>query len=327
MADGIPQHDFSREIVCSYKEERYSVRDNGAVFKHSRDGKRVRPTDNKWTFGEPNDLTGYMEIATVRVHLIVATAFHGERSTKVYVVDHVDTNRRNNRPENLRWLTRLENAMSNPITKKKIEFVCGCTVEEFLANPEKYRDRFQDQNFRWMRTVSAEEAKTCLENMKTWAKSDKQPSGGTLGEWVYKPILQEQNVEPIPEFVKAKTPNAVQRDWRVPSEFPCCPQDHNGEPIIAYAEKMQIGLPFCVNNIYSSIVRKYAESSDHQVLYVISESKSAPKPWAVAKITFEDDLFVHSSLGTFFELNGAEKQFCIAQGLEWTGGDSIDDYC
>jgi len=327
MSYPIPQHDFSREVVCSYKGERYSVRDNGAVFKHSQEGKRTRPTDNKWTFGEPNDLTGYMEIASVRVHLIVATAFHGERSTKVYVVDHIDTNRRNNRPENLRWLTRLENAMSNPVTKKKIEFVCGCTVEEFLANPEKYRDRFQDQNFSWMRTVSAEEAKTCLENMNAWAKSDKQPSGGTLGEWVYKPILQEQYIEPIPEDVTAKTPNAVQRDWRVPSEFPCCPQEHNGEPIIAYAEKMQIGLTFCVNNIYSSIVRKYAMSGDHQVLYVLSESKSAPKPWAVAKITFEEDVFVHSSLGTFFELNGAEKQFCIAQGHEWTGGDSIDDYC
>jgi hypothetical protein len=327
MSDEILDQECSRALICSYKHERYSVRDNGSVFKHSPEGKRTRPTDNKWTFGEANAVTGYMEIASVRVHLIVATAFHGERSTKVYVVDHIDTNRRNNRPENLRWLTRLENAMSNPVTRKKIEFVCDCTVEEFLANPEKYRNRFQDQNFSWMRTVSSSEAKACLENMKAWAKSDRLPSGGTLGEWVYKPILKQQYIEPIPELVKAKTSNAVQLDWRVPSEFPLCPQEYSGEPITAYAEKMQIGLPFCVNDIYSSLVAKYTMSDDHQTLYVISESISGPKPWAVAKITFDGQLFVHASLGAFFELNGAQKRFCLAQGFEWTGGDSIDDYC
>lgn len=48
----------------------------------------------------------------------IATAFHGEPPSPQYVVDHIDTNCRNNRPENLRWLTRLENALMNPITRK-----------------------------------------------------------------------------------------------------------------------------------------------------------------------------------------------------------------
>lgn len=43
--------DFRQEAECIYKDERYSVRDNGAVFRHPRDGKRPRPTDNQWTFG------------------------------------------------------------------------------------------------------------------------------------------------------------------------------------------------------------------------------------------------------------------------------------
>jgi hypothetical protein len=34
-----------------------------------------------------------------------------------------------------------------------------------------------------------------------------------------------------------------------------------------------------------------------------------------------------SSLGSFFTKEGAEKQFCLAQDLEWFGGDSVDDYC
>lgn len=330
MTDEITGLHFKREVECLYKEERYSVRDNGAVFRHSREGRRPRPTDNQWTFGKANDMTGYMEIASVRVHIVVATAFHGERSTKVYVVDHIDTNRRNNRPENLRWLTRLENAMSNPVTRKKIEFVCGCSVEEFLSNPSKYRDRFQEQNFGWMRTVSAEEAKACLENMQVWATSDKHPSGGSLGEWVFKPILQKPYIESVQEITESKTVNAVQRNWQTPSEFPCCPQECVSEPVDTYIAKLTAGSTFCRNDIYSSVVFKSALSIDRQLLYVVTqsvESASTIKPWALAKVTYEDGRFVHTNLGTFFTQQGAEKQFCLAQGLEWTGGDSIDDYC
>ena len=43
-----------------------------------------------------------MEIASERVHRIVATVFHGDSPTSEHVVDHIDTNKRNNRPENLR---------------------------------------------------------------------------------------------------------------------------------------------------------------------------------------------------------------------------------
>src|SRR5947209_2628132 len=115
-------HDFFQELDCTYDGEQYSVRDNGAVLRHPRHGKRRRSLDGLWTFGKPNDKTGYMELASVRVHRIVATAFHGVPPTPEHVVDHIDTNRRNNRPENLRWLTRLENALKNPITLKRIEF-------------------------------------------------------------------------------------------------------------------------------------------------------------------------------------------------------------
>ena len=48
-------NDFKQEIECIYKDEKYSVRDNGAVFRYPRDGKRPRKYDNFWTFGKPND--------------------------------------------------------------------------------------------------------------------------------------------------------------------------------------------------------------------------------------------------------------------------------
>ena len=71
--------DFKQEVECIYKDEKYAVRDNGAVFRYPRDGKRPRKYDNFWTFGKANDKHGYMEIASVRVHIIVATAFHGPK--------------------------------------------------------------------------------------------------------------------------------------------------------------------------------------------------------------------------------------------------------
>ena len=318
-------------LECHYKNEHYSVRDNGAVLRHPRVEGRPRPTDNKWTFGKIDSKNGYMFIASIRIHQIVATAFHGGPPTTQHVVDHIDTNRQNNRPENLRWVTKFENAMLNPITAKRIALVCG-SVEEFMADPSKFRDRFPEPNFKWMCTVDSQESKTSLKKLLQWAKDDSTPSGGTLDDWIFeRETWQERQVESIPEIpeeIMAKTPNAVQRNWLTPSEFPCCPKEDTEDPIAVYAKALIIGSVFCRNDIYSSVVLQSAISDDHQ-LYVISEStegKNAVKPWALAKITFENGEFVHISLGSFFAKEGAEKQFHLAQGLEWNGEDTFDDH-
>ena len=328
-----PDIDFIREITCTYKDERYSVRDNGAVLRHPYEKGKVRPTDNQWTFGKPNKKTGYMEIATARVHRIVAMAFHGEPPTKEHVIDHIDTNKRNNRPENLRWVTRLENVLLNPITAKRITIVCG-SVEAFLADPFKFRDKFPEPNYEWMCTVSRKEAQMTLKRFESWAKNDKLPSGGKLGDWIIgRNTLQnksEETLQKADEFVLAKTPNAVQLNWRIPSEFLCCPQEYADEPVKSYSDNLKTGSIFCCNDVYSSLVFKSAISDDKQTIYVMSEStdgKNAVKPWGLAKISFENGKFVHTSLGNFFSQIGAEKHFCLALGLEWTGGDIIDDYC
>lgn len=178
--------DFTREVECIYKDERYAVRDNGAVFRYPRDGKRPRKYDNFWTFGKPNIVHGYMEIASVRIHVIVATAFLGPKPTKEHVVDHIDTNRRNNRVENLRWITRLENILDNPITRKRIILRCG-SIETFLANPAILQENELPPDLKWMRTVTNAEAQVSKNRLLEWAESDKEPSGGSLGAWVFNP--------------------------------------------------------------------------------------------------------------------------------------------
>jgi len=321
--------DFKRETECVYKDEHYSVRDNGAVLRHARKEKRLRKYDNQWTFGKPNSKTGYMEIASVRIHRIVATAFYGKPPTKEHVIDHIDTNKRNNRPENLRWVTRLENVLLNPITVKRIELVCGCNIEEFLADPSKFRDKFQEPNYKWMTTVSKEEAQASREKLLAWAESDKLTSGGSLGEWIFSRSTQKQYVDEAPEFTTSLTPNAKQKDWKTPTEFPLCPKESMNDSVETYEANLKIGEIFSRNQYSQTIIYNFALSKDGNSLLVMCQAgeDNAVKPWLLAQITYENSFFVHTNLGSFFERVGADKKFTLAQGFEWVGSDSIDDYC
>lgn len=312
---------------CVYREESYSVKDNGMVFRHPKVGARTRKYDNHWTYGYVNNVTGYLEIASASVHRIIATAFHGEPATKEHVVDHIDTNRHNNRPENLRWVTRLENILLNPITCSRIANICG-SVEAFLADPAKFRDVFPDPRFEWMCTVSKEEAEISKQRLLTWASSGKILSGGYLGSWIFEQNYEELKNE-VPNTIYAITPNAIQRNWQIPSEFPCCPQEYDGNPIEEYGIRLKEGAIFCTNNTYSSSIYKSTIGNGGNSVYLITRNidKDSVKGWALAEITFEDGMFVHTTKGTFFEEQGAEKYYALAQGLEWTGGDVLDDFC
>lgn len=179
-------NDYKEERFCIYKNEYYHVRDNGAVMRLTPEGKKPRSLDSVWTFGKKSSTNGYMTIGNHRVHIIVATAFYGPNDSKVYVVDHIDTNRCNNRVENLRWLTKLENILLNEITRKKIERICG-SIESFLENPSQLKGyESQDRNFEWMRAVSKEEAENTLMN---WNKLITRPqtscNSGTIGDWIF----------------------------------------------------------------------------------------------------------------------------------------------
>lgn len=221
-------NNFSLEIKeCDYKCEHYSVRDDGMIFRHRREGKPKRKLDEVWTFGIPNIDTGYMIFCGERVHRIVATAFHGQAPSDQHVVDHIDTNRQNNRPENLRWLTKLENILRNEITRKKIEFICG-SVEAFLENPQLLSGfESVDKNFSWMRNVTKEEAQYCLDHWSHWAETAKPDPNNkrrerNVGEWIYsKPLQQKENNSFIDDFLnRVSSPDFMmsQKSLHVPQE-------------------------------------------------------------------------------------------------------------
>jgi len=326
MQNDIDLHAFEKEASCTYRGEEYCVRDNGAVLRRAQAAKRKRPLDETWTFGTPSPSDGYMAVSAHKVHRIVATAFNGEPPSKGHVVDHIDTNRRNNRPNNLRWVTRLENILLNPISAKRVEFLYG-SIEEFLADPRNPKNGTLTKDFEWMRAVSPSEAETSRKRMLDWAQSDRPSGGGTLGDWVFGRDATPVE-EPTEQLVASKTPGAVQRNWKVPAEFPLCPDTAEEMPLETYHRRLKEGSVAVVTPFDQTQVGTAAKSADRTAVFILGDhGEGAIKPWSLAQVTFEDNKFVHESLGTFFTKEGAEKEFTLAQGLPWEGGETFDDFC
>lgn len=328
--------DFDNEKECQYKGETYSVRDNGAVKRHVKLGKRPRKFDDIWTFGKPSDKTGYMEIAGERIHRIVAFAFLGEPPKDDYVVDHIDTNRRNNRPENLRWVTKLENVLNNPITRARIESICG-SIEAFLENPSLlYGHENTDPNFNWMRAVSREEARASLERLTLWSKGKHKPQGGTIGEWIFQSnntsyLFNDPSDYALDEDGKeypSLTENAIQLDWKTPTLFPLCPSSDSDRPLEMYLSNLKNNEVFCSNEYNESHIQNFTISDNGDRLLIICKfAKSSVKQWSLNEVSYKNGLFYHKSLGTFFDEEGALKYYTIELGKKWNGGDVFDDFC
>ena len=314
---------YEHEVDVVYRSERYRVRDNGAVLRFNEYRKRARPLDKQWTFGRQNLTIGYHLLAGVPVHRIVCVAFHGPPPTDQHVVDHIDTNRANNRPENLRWLTRLENALLNRITARRIEFVYG-SIEAFLSDPAKIRSDTSYPDVSWMCTVSKDEAAKARSRLETWARSGSVPSGGAIGEWLYG-TRERDEFEPEPEEYESLTPSVVQVKWKVPTEFPECPDSASEGALEQYAKNLKFGQTFASNEIYQSVVVQRKLVEDGLVVLTHNPDEHAIKYWAVAQIVVRGELFYHRSAHQYFKLRGALKAFCELTGDSYE--ECIDDYC
>lgn len=312
---------FNTELEVAYRDETYRVRDNGAVFRLNRPNGRMRPLDKQWTFGRQAPSSGYLFVSGVSIHRVICSAFHGAAPSDKHVVDHIDTNRANNRPENLRWVTKVENVLLNQISARRIEFSYG-SIEAFFADPSAVQTYTNFPDISWMRTVSKEEAEQARSNLMKWAESGKVPKGGALGEWVYG-MKKTSPLEPVRQEFESLTPSVVQVRWKVPSEFPACPPQVTENALERYASSLEFGEVFVRNDIYHGLVVQHCLCVDG--LIVLTHSPSGVKDWALAHISTNDGLFYHKSEGTFFTLQGALKEFCKLSGQDFD--DSLDDYC
>jgi hypothetical protein len=288
----------SETRTCTYKGDTYDVRDNGAVLRRRRPNGRHRKLDNFWTFGNKNDTTGYAIFGSDPVHRIVATAFNGEPPTKQHIVDHIDTNRMNNRPENLRWITKLENILLNPITLKRIIEAYG-SVEEFFADPAKPKKQPLPGQFDWMRTVSASEAAASRSKLEGWAKSSKSVSGGGLGEWLFEHRTQVEQPK-LPEITKSLTEGALQANWVTPSEFPLCPEKEAGGSLDEYSAALSFGETFSNNEYGKSFVVEGCRDMRSNCVVVVCRIENAPiNNWGITSIYLHEGSFVHENKGTY----------------------------
>ena len=350
-------NNFSEEKVCEYKGRRYYVRDNGAVYRQCRDDGKTLEGDEEWTFGRFDEKTGYMFIGQERAHRIVCTAYHGDPVGDKNVVDHIDTNRRNNRPDNLRWVTKLENTLNNPITRAKIELICG-SIEAFLENPKLlYGHESENPNFKWMRAVTPEEAQHSLKRWSEWATKsveERKPLGKGVDEWIYekktpskpksdrpryagpynswaehKAAVEEMNRQQQEYDYGLKdslTPGAKQLNWKTPTEFPQTPQTLSDTPLLDYLARLPKGGIYTRNRWGESPVYDAALAEDGSHLAIVAEISGVTN-YALSEVTFENGFFIHKSIRTFFTEEGAQKYFTESLGREWTGGDVFEDYC
>ena len=338
---------YTEERECDYKDRHYRVRDNGSILRLPKDPSKPRKGDNEWTFGTHHTGKQYLFIGSHQVHRIVATAFHGEPEAETDVVDHIDTNGENNRPENLRWTTRLGNAL-NPATRKKLELMTGISIEKILEDPSILKQYNLDREYEWMGAISKEEAERTLRNIREWAekpyeipKTPYEPKGKVLRPIPARNIsplrptpyeMEHTSREPAADedeglpagCIRSLTPNALERGWRAPYEFPFCPQQ--GGDLKSYFEAIEIGEEVAIGKGYSFFASEKAMSKDGTAICLKTLSESGAKQFGVMTITMEDGWFIHEGRSYFHE-DGQEKYFTIAKGEEWTAGDVFDDFC
>lgn len=120
------------------------------------------------------------------------------------------------------------------------------------------------------------------------------------------------------------TPLAVQVRWRVPTEFPSCPDEFTDDGLLLYESHLTFGSIFAQSDLTTSLVVHHRLEGEDLIVLTRFAGENI-KDWAVARIFIHNEKFHHRSESTFFTLNGALKHFCELVGEDMA--ESIDDYC
>lgn len=311
-----PDEDYEKEVRCTYDGRNYLVRDNGAIFRIARNPSRMSKWDEVWTFGVKAQ-NGYKFLGgTVRVHRVVCTAFYGPAPRPDMVVDHKDTNRCNNRPENLQWVYRLENSLKNPNTRRRIIFHCG-SIEAFIRNPSLLRDKVAQTDTSWMRPVTKDEAEACLAHLKEWEQMDemaKSSSGEGIGEWIFQPknrgrSISSFSISPHSELddYYRKQCNSPMWECRVLNHteaalFPSAPSVSTSESSVIeeYAQNLQPGTDYILSRYYKLIVSEVKSFDGGSKLRILAERTPAQSiGWYVFEIWTDGEALYHKKIGSF----------------------------
>jgi hypothetical protein len=131
---------------------------------------------------------------------------------------------------------------------------------------------------------------------------------------------EEATVEEIAD-VQSPTPNAMQRNWKIPSEFLMCPDMIS---LSEYAVRLKFGTVFARNSFGQSLTVIAAEG-DGFLSVLCNLFENPIKQWSLAKVTIENGKFIHEAVGTYFSLQGAMKGQCSLLNVPLE--ESVDDHC
>lgn len=133
--------------------------------------------------------TRYHQVHGLYVHRMVAELFVPNTEKKPFI-DHINTDRLDNRAENLRWVTQTEN-MSNPLTRKKLK---ACWTEELRKSHAASVKRYADEHPEWKANISKtkkeyysnpDNRKKQSERMKRAVQENENWGGSYLKGWKY----------------------------------------------------------------------------------------------------------------------------------------------
>lgn len=116
-------------------------------------------------------------------------------------------------------------------------------------------------------------------------------------------------------------------ETRIPTKFYCYPRLGLASPLQAYYDNVEIGMLFASNTFAKPFVFDKAMSLDKKNFVVMGKDiYGAVKPWVVYVVSWNGRNYYHKVL-SHFDYQSALKDFTIAQGKEWNGGDTLSDEC
>jgi len=97
------------------------------------------------------------------------------------------------------------------------------------------------------------------------------------------------------------TPLAIQIRWKIPTEFPACPDELTDDALLLYESRLSFGSVIARNQFSTSLVveRRLREGD---LIVLTRFAGEAVKDCAVAPISIQDGLFHHRSEYTFSSL-------------------------
>ena len=106
-----------------------------------------------------------------------------------------------------------------------------------------------------------------------------------------------------PEEFESRTLSAVQVRWKVPTEFPACPELVSDGALDVYASRLAFGGVFSRNDYNESLIVQHA-SADDGLVVLTRFAKDSVKDWAVAHVSIQGEFFYHRSEVRFSNSRG-----------------------